>query len=99
MIFLFYEHCLRRFYISGVVTKLVYFPFLKRTLSYDSATKPSNVSIYLVESFLKPHDFEETRASSTIYCQTNWADKIVVNRFGVALQTKLISLMVHRKNL
>ena len=56
--------------------------FFKRKFSYDLVTKPSN---YFVKSFLNSHSFQETRASSTIPCETNRADKIILNIFDVTM--------------
>ena len=63
---------------------------------------PLNVSIYFVKSFLKYYSFQETRASSTVYSETNRADKIILNIFGVAILKNPKShmvLSVQEKNL
>ena len=39
----------------------------------------------LVKIFLISLSFQETNASSTVYSETNMADKIVLNVFGVAM--------------
>ena len=46
---------------------------------------PSNISTIFVKSFLKRHSFQETRATSTGFSETNRADKIILNIFGVAM--------------
>ena len=68
--------------LSGFLSKLGHFLLLKRKSCFDSATKLSNVSIYFVKSFLKSH---ETKACSTISCEINKGDKIILNIFGVAM--------------
>ena len=47
----------------------------------------------LVKIFLKFLSLQETRASSTVSNETNVAIKIILNISGVAMQTKLKSLM------
>ena len=47
----------RRFHLSDILTKLGH--FLKGKFSNDPTTKPSNVSIYSVKSFLKSHSFQK----------------------------------------
>ena len=47
--------------------------------------KPSNDGIYLVKSFLKSYNFQETKPNSTISCDTNKGDKTISNIFGVAM--------------
>ena len=94
MIFLIYEHSLSQvsskshFNLSGI------FCLLKRKFFMIPQQNPLNVSIYFVKSFLKYHSFQETRASSTIYSETNRAEKIILNIFGVAILKKLKSHMV-----
>ena len=75
----------RRVHVSCILNKLGHFLFLKEKLSSDPETKPSNVRINFVKSFLKSHSFQETRASSTVSCETNRADKIILNIFGAAM--------------
>ena len=55
------------------------------TLKEHFLMNPSHVNIYFVKSFLKSHSFQEARASWTNSCETNRADKIVLNIFGVAM--------------
>ena len=50
----------------------------------------SNVSIYIVESFLKYHSFQETEASCKTSCQTNRSDKLILNFFGVEYREVLV---------
>ena len=83
----------RRFYLSTILTIFGHFLLFKR-ISYDPVTKPSNVSIYFVKSFLKFRIFQETRASSRDSSETNRADKIILNAFGVAVHAKLKSFTV-----
>ena len=66
-------------HLNGILNKLGHFLLLKRKFPYDLVTKPLNVSIYFVKSFLKSHSFQETRETSTIFCETNRADKIIPN--------------------
>ena len=73
----------RRFYLNDISTKLGYFLLLKRKFSYDPAAKPPSDSIYFVKIFLKSHSFQETRASSTDFSETNRTVKIILNIFGV----------------
>ena len=73
------------FHLHDIFIKLRHSLLLKRKVSYDPATKPSNVSIYFVKNFLKSHNFRETRGSTPISCQTSREDKIVLNIFAVAL--------------
>ena len=80
----------RRVHLSGILSKLGHFLLLK--FSYDPATKPS--SIYFVKRFLKCWSFQEIKASSASSCEANRGDKIILNIFGVAMYTKLISGMV-----
>ena len=54
----------RRFYLSGIFTKLGHFLLFKRKFSYDPATKPSKDRIYFVKSFLNSKNFQETRAAA-----------------------------------
>ena len=75
----------RRVHLSCILNKLGHFLSLKGKLSSDPETKPSNVRIDFVKSFLKSHSFQETRASSTVSCETNRADKIILNIFGAAM--------------
>ena len=70
---------------SGILTKLGQFQLFKRKLSYDPATKPSDVSNSSVKIFLKSDSFQETRASSTVSSETDMADKIILSSFGVAM--------------
>ena len=74
----------RWFYQSGILTKHGYFLLLKRKFSYDPATKPSNVSIF-VKPFLKFRSFQETRANSKVSSETKRADRIILNIFGVTI--------------
>ena len=83
----------RRFYLSTILTIFGHFLLFKK-VSYDPVTKPSNVSIYFAKSFLKFRIFQETRASSIVSSETNRADKIILNVFGIAMYTKLKSCMV-----
>ena len=83
-----------RVHLSGILSKLGHFLILKRKFSYDPVTKTSHVSIYFVKSFLKSHSFQEIKASNTISCEANRGDKVILNTFGVAMQTKLISCIV-----
>lgn len=70
----------RRFQLHDAFTKFGHFLFLFSFI--DPITKLSNVSIYIVKNFLKSHKFQETAANSKIYCQTNRADKLLLNVFG-----------------
>ena len=85
MIFLIYEHCLSQVSSKWRLTKLGHFILLKRKFSHDPATKPLNGSIYFLKNILKFHNFQETRASSTVASETNRANKIILNIFGVAM--------------
>ena len=71
----------RRVYLSRILTKFAHFLLLKRKFSYDPVTKSSTVD----KSFLKFHSFQEARASSTISSETNKADKIILNIFGITM--------------
>ena len=82
----------RRFYLSSILTIFGHSLSFKK-ISYDPVTKPSNVIIYFVKSFLKFRIFQETRASSRDSSETNRVDKIILNIFGVAMYTKLKSCM------
>ena len=66
------------FHLHDILIKLGHSLLLKRKVSYDPATRPSNVSIYFVENFLKSHNFRETRGSTAISCQASREDKIVL---------------------
>ena len=74
-----------RFHLSGILTKLVHFLLLKKKNSYNPSIKSQGISIYFVKSFLKSHSLHETRASSTASSETNRADKMILNIFGVAM--------------
>ena len=71
--------------LSGILNKLGRSLLLKRILFYDPSTKPSNVNIFFVKSFLKSNSFQEPRANSSISCEINRANKIILNMFGVAI--------------
>ena len=74
-----------RVHLSGILNKLGHLLLLKRKFSYDTATKPSNVSIYFAKSFLKSHNFQVIKASNIISCETNREGKVILTIFGVAL--------------
>ena len=82
----------RRVHLSGILSKLGHFLLLKRKFSYDPVTIHS--SIYFVKRFLKSESFQGLKASSTTSCETNRGDNIILNIFGVAMYSKLISRMV-----
>ena len=81
-----------RVHLSGILSKLGHFLLLKRKFSYDPVTIHS--SIYFVKRFLKSESFQGLKASSTTSCETNRGDNIILNIFGVAMYSKLISRMV-----
>ena len=81
-----------RVHLSGILSKLGHFLLLKRKFSYDPVTIHS--SIYFVKRFLKSESFQRLKASSTTSCETNRGDNIILNIFGVAMYSKLISRMV-----
>ena len=72
-----------RFHQSDILTKLGHFLLLKRKLFYSPVTKHLNVSIYFLKNILKSHSFQETKASITVSSETNRANKINLNIFGV----------------
>ena len=72
-----------RFHLSDILTKLGH--FLKGKFSNDPTTKPTEISMYSVKSFLKSHSFQKKRrAYCTVSSGTNSADRIIINIFGVA---------------
>ena len=76
----------RTIHLSGILNKLGHFLLLKRiNFLMIPRQNPSNISTIFVKSFLKRHSFRETRATSTGFSETNRADKIILNIFGVAM--------------
>ena len=83
-LFLYSVYC--RSQQNGVFIKLGHFLFL---ISFNNpSNKPSNVSINIVENFLKSHGFQETAASSKTSCHTNRADKLILNILVLSTQEK-----------
>ena len=77
---------------SDILNTLGHFLLLERKFSYDSGTKPFSIYLILSNVFWNL-SFQETKASSTTSCNTDRGDNAILNIFGVAMYTKLISRM------